>query len=475
MFFYGILMAQSGMGGAHDFMVYYSPDGSPYIENYFWINGQTVTYNTVGNKKKAAIEVVVMFSQKGKVVSYDKYVLESEEYDAKDSVFQDFLDMRRYQLPKGDTEFELFITDLNKKTSYIEKKDTIHPHVTDGQTSYLSAIEFVEMYAKTGTKNNFSKAGYDILPYVGALYQQDVKKLTFYTELYDTDKDFGQSGKYLLTYYLENLESGRQLENFTVRKRETATDVKSIFAEFNIEKLAAGNYKLVVEVRDSANKYVAQTSRVFRRENSAYDMKEEDFATLNIENTFVSLLDKDSLDIYIRMLKPISSETEYLLGKNVIKNGDPTFMKRYLLSFWIKRNNQDPYNDFRLYCNVVKMVHKVYGNPVTEGYNTDRGRIFLKYGQPDKINQRYNEANTYPYEIWQYYQLHGQNNVRFVFYNKDMVSDDFVLLHSDLRGEIQNKQWEMFLRQRNTIFGVDDTKPSNDSNTWSDDLYNQPR
>lgn len=465
-----------GLAGGHDYQLYYSPEGKPYIENYFWISGPSLTYAQSNDKKKAAIEIVVMFSKNGKVNAYDKYVIESLEYDLNDSNYRDLMDLRRYEIPDGNVEFELFITDLNAKNRYIEKKDTIQEIPHDQKTSFFSSIEFVEMYSKTKEKNNYSKSGYDILPYVGALYEEAVNKLVFYAELYQTDKNFGNNAKYLLSYYLENLESGRQLENFTVKKREISSSIKPILAEFNIQNLAAGNYNLVIELRDSTNKFVNKTSRIFRRENSQYVMKEEEFANLNIENTFVnSIKNNDSLEYFIKILKPISSEIEYQYGKNVMKNGDPTLMKRYLLSFWIKRNNNSPFEDFKAYNEIVKLVHEKYGNPVTPGYNSDRGRIFLKYGPPNTVSTRYNEANTYPYEIWQYYKLSGQNNVRFVFYNKDMVSDDFTLLHSDLRGEINNRQWEMFLRQRSTVFDIDQNSPNDPNGNWSNDLYNQPR
>jgi len=469
--------AQNGLAGGYDYQLYYTPNGDPYIETYFWLNGKTLTYKPQDGRKKAAVEVILIMSQKkDEVTFYDKYVIESNEYASGDSLYGDILDMRRYALPEGSTVVELYIKDLYaEKDRSIERTDTIKASKITSDESLVSEVQFVEMYHPTEQKNNYSKAGFDIIPYIGALYEESIKKLVFYAELYNTDKHFGPNGKFLLTYYLENNESGRQLEDYTVRKRETSASVKPVLAEMNIANLGAGNYNLVVEIRDSLNRFVTKSSRVFRRENTLYTMTEEEFSTLNIANTFVyDLHDPDSIREYIRSLKPIASEVEYQFGKNVMKNGDPTLMKRYLLSFWLKRDGLNPGQAFRDYARLCAAVDEQFGTAITEGYNTDRGRVYIQYGPPAVRSQRPAEANTYPYEIWQYYKLKGQTNIRFVFYNKDMVSNDYTLLHSDLRGEINNRQWEMFLKQRNNMFDVDKNTDDRYGN-WSRDLYNQPR
>ncbi len=46
--------------------------------------------------------------------------------------------------------------------------------------------------------------------------------------------------------------------------------------------------------------------------------------------------------------------------------------------------------------------------------------------------------NSYPYEIWEYYHLaDGEVDKKFVFYDRELVGNNYELLHSDARGEIQ--------------------------------------
>jgi len=65
--------------------------------------------------------------------------------------------------------------------------------------------------------------------------------------------------------------------------------------------------------------------------------------------------------------------------------------------------------------------------------------------------------------------------VKFIFYCEDIVSNDFRLLHSDLRGEIQNRQWELILKSRNNTYKGDQDSMNPNFGEWARDLYNNPR
>jgi hypothetical protein len=85
--------------------------------------------------------------------------------------------------------------------------------------------------------------------------------------------------------------------------------------------------------------------------------------------------------------------------------------------------------------------------------------VYLKYGRPDDIVTEWNDPSAPPYEIWSYNYVPStrQNNARFIFYNPTLAGDDFRLLHSTVRGELQNPQWEVELYRNvpNEIEGND--------------------
>lgn len=54
-----------------------------------------------------------------------------------------------------------------------------------------------------------------------------------------------------------------------------------------------------------------------------------------------------------------------------------------------------------------------------DGWRTDRGRIYIQFGEPTSIDKRPYDVNSRPYEMWEYSDL----NVRFYFVDQFMVND----------------------------------------------------
>ena len=49
----------------------------------------------------------------------------------------------------------------------------------------------------------------------------------------------------------------------------------------------------------------------------------------------------------------------------------------------------------------------------------------------------------------------NQTNVKFLFYNPSLAGEDYIMLHSTARGEIQDPKWERKLYSRNLTEYVD--------------------
>ncbi len=85
-----------------------------------------------------------------------------------------------------------------------------------------------------------------------------------------------------------------------------------------------------------------------------------------------------------------------------------TERKEYFYRFW---KNQDPNPDtpenelMGEYYRRVNFSNKNFSITGVDGWLTDRGRIYIKFGQPDDIERHPFEAGSYPFEIWRYYTL----------------------------------------------------------------------
>jgi hypothetical protein len=54
-----------------------------------------------------------------------------------------------------------------------------------------------------------------------------------------------------------------------------------------------------------------------------------------------------------------------------------------------------------------------------EGWKTDRGRIFIQHGEPDRIDDVYFSPTSLPYQVWHYYQRGEYLRFRFVDEDQD--------------------------------------------------------
>lgn len=433
------------------YTLFNSPVDGPYIETYLSVFGPSVEYvqNEAGNFQ-GSVEVTIIFRQEENIVSFDKYEVKSQELaDTASAFFENFLAQQRYILPNGKYDMEFIISDVNSDAEPFITTDPVEINFPEDNAA-VSGIELISAYKRAETPGNLTKSGIDLYPYVFNFFPETVEDLMLYCELYNTDKLFGEGGKFVYNYHIESFETNTILEEFNRSKVGTGAKVVPLLKDFNITKLPSGNYFLVVEIRDQNNEVVTSNQIFFQRSNPNIQFNTNDLAAVHLEGTFVeNMNNEDSLRQYIHYLLPIASELDRLFITRQMKDADLTTLKQYFLNFWLGREIAIPETAWNHYHQQVRKVNAIYGTPNRQGYETDRGRVFLKYGPANIISESYNEPSAYPYEIWQYYTLgENQRNRKFVFYTIDIVTNDFQLVHSDAIGEVANYRWQIEIHKR---------------------------
>lgn len=457
------------------YCTFYSPQDGPYIETYISVLGKSAIYVLNDNGAyQAKLEILILFKQNDSIVEFRKYNLLSPEFDDTSKTDILFHDQQRIPLPNGDYDMEIRIRDINSDAQgyIVNEPITIDFAENDIQ---VSGIELVDSY-KVSTKTTvITKSGYDLIPLPINYYPPSVDKIVFYTEIYNTSKVFGENGKYLLRIYIEELQTSKKIDALVFQKRMNARDVEPILHEFDISDLPTGDYNLVVEVKDRDNKLVGMGQLFFMRKNDL----ESSVSLANIDqvrNSFVNYItNRDTLKEYIRSLRPISTSTEKTFVDENIETAELLILQQFFLNFWLERDPLHPEKAWADYAAEVVKVNYNFSTKIRKGYETDRGRVYLQYGPPNTITKVEHEPNAYPYEIWHYYQLLNQTNRKFVFYNPDLVTNDYELLHSDVPGELNDYNWRVKLQKRN--FQTNDLDEQDPDFGWGskvNDYYSTP-
>lgn len=423
------------------------PGEQPYLETYLAVSTGSLTFHKSHNGSYQTTVNISLIVKLGEEIKYiDKYELISKDEVDSLNFNYNMLDQKRISLPAGSYSMEITISDkysASKPLSVIEPIQLVYPV----DIISISDIPFIESYTPSKDNTSMTKNGIEMIPMVDNYYPTRINSIKFYCEVYNTDKIFPNE-PFLINYSIEDFSSNQKLTRYSKYSKQTAGKVNVLLAEFPIDKLSTGNYNILIEVIDRNGNVLASKKTFFQRSNKAFMEALNGLAEVNVDNSFVNAYTQDELAEYIRSTGPISSETEKNYSSTVLNNQDLQSMRKYFVYFWEKRNNSEPLKAWTEYYEQVKKVNKAYSTGLNKGYETERGRVYLQYGPPNTINDNKSDPSLYPYEIWHYYRLKNQSNRKFVFVNKDLVTNEYSLLHSDAIGELSNNRWQSELNSR---------------------------
>lgn len=459
------------------YATFHIPDQGSFVETYLAVEGNSVVYKQAEDGTfRAKIEVTLIFRKQDTIRDYAKYELKSPAVEDTSKANFGFIDQQRFLLADGEYDLEISIADINSKKQGFKTFEKILLEYPNN-TINISGIQFLEKFEKSETQSSITKSGYDLIPMVYAFYPESMNSLSFYGEIYNTEKILGNNEPYMVNYFIESFESNKRMLEFFSRKRMTASSVGILLQKLDISKLPSGNYQLVVEVRNKTNELLSVSKSFFQRSNPNMQHNLGDIASLNIANTFASRINNpDTLKDCLLSLAPISSEAERSFAQGLIAANEISNMQKYLFNFWSGRNQENPSKEWNEYYLEVRKVQAAYKTKTKRGHQTDRGRVYLKYGPPNLITENYSEPGAYPYEIWHYYTLGNQRNKKFVFYTREMGTNDFVLIHSDAIGELSNYRWQLDIYKR--VWDPNNIDQTSPEDTWGNRAtkdFNHPR
>ncbi|KAB1064286.1 GWxTD domain-containing protein [Salibacter halophilus] len=466
----------TGLDAQFALSTFSTPTQEPYVENYLKIQAKTINYKKNSDSLyQGKLIVTYTFSQGDTVRAFKKFEILSPTVTSPDSAKGSFMDLQRIAIDNGVYDLEIKLRDAYGSDHEYKGSQTVNVNYPENELS-ISDIELIAN--KSVAKNQespFVKNGLKFIPYVYDYYPTEINTLSFYAEVYNASQSLGEETPYVIRYGIVN-DYGDHLPQFTAYQRERASDIAILAKDFDISQLPTGNFKLKIDLLDSAQKVLRSEELEFLNVNKALPQQN---APTNKYDALAEMLKKTpqpQLLEHIYSMKPIASVPEKSFIRIHAENVDKAKLENFFIDFWMEKNPRDPYQAWKEYRKKVEYVNQHFGTRVEKGYETDRGLTYLKYGQPNTIVRRDNEPSNYPYHIWHYYKHPKRSDARYVFYNKDKSTNDYKLLHSNVIGEINNPRWKYELQRRNTPYGdVDFEGDASDWGNQSDDFFNQPR
>jgi GWxTD domain-containing protein len=448
---------------------FFAPGVGNYVEFNLQFAGYSLNYKGVEGGLQGEVAIAMQIFDGDSVIASDAYRLSSPVMH--DSIVEDFYDVKRFQLKEGAYDFHIALQDMNSSKEPLEAVQTIIVEEL-GDAISISDIAIAEVATVGDPSSNFYKSGYDIIPRISTFYPEQLNALPVYFEIYNSkmleDTVFG------LKQQVINAKTGKEVEELTMFSRHYANEVVPVLRKVDISKITTGKYILQYTLINRNMTELSTQSYEFERSN---DPEIDYFSNeIVLDPAFQESISDDSVGYYLESLIPISRAGDVRNIIAIAKLKDNDRARKHIQLYWTKTAPENPYEGWILYKQQVQLVERLYANNFQEGYETDRGRVYLQYGAPTTISAKENSPTEYPYEIWQYNKIGAFSNKRFVFYNPDLVNRAYRLLHSDMIGELKNPAWPRELAKRSTTNGNVDDPNNSVIDHWggnSNDLFRQ--
>ncbi|RYF87558.1 MAG: GWxTD domain-containing protein [Chitinophagaceae bacterium] len=436
-------------------------DSTTMLDIGLLVNGESVKFVPAGKGKfQARVLVTMMLSDSTGIKAADKLVMLSPILSDTAQEKPNFQMAKRFLLKNGNYTLSLTSNDANSKDPESKADVPVSLGFEKKNKVEISDIMLLSSFKKTDKPENpdsFIRNGYEMIPAMSNFYPAYVSELSFYSELYRTAAVLGGDASFLVVYGVYGEHGRSPLKEFSRQSKQKAQNVNVVMATLDISKLPSGNYRFGIEVRDKNNKLVASHFKPIQRSNQEAAILAASEQNLLPEQplTFARDIDSTKLGLYLMSLHPIANTNEVSFISGLLKSGNINDQRKYLEHFWGKRSSTNTQGLWLDYQQRIEYVEKTFGMKNYRGYQTDRGRVYLQYGPPNKIdNERTdvrrgaNSTDIIPYQLWHYYHIGNQNNKIFVFVQSNLGNDNFRLTHSDMPGEVNFPEWRQQVVQQ---------------------------
>lgn len=268
-----------------------------------------------------------------------------------------------------------------------------------------------------------------IVPNPPANYSLDDPRLYFYAELYGLAPARPELKNFDLEYSVLN-PAGDTLKSSGFHKHPKE-EPAALSASVDLSMLPPGAYSLVLTARDPATGASASQSKTF----------------LLFPPSLRPPVAEEELDYFPKVTHFLLTNQE----KAIYRASNRTGQLNFINEWWQKHDPtpQTPENEYKFeaYRRFVKSVERFSRSAsLQDGWQTDRGRVLMLYGEPANVEQSPASPDNLPWQKWEYTRLAAGQTGLFVFADLRGLGN-YELVHSTVPGEKQNPNWENMLSQ----------------------------
>lgn len=359
------------------------------LEVYYQVHNSSLAFKQVGDLFQASYEIkVTVMDNRGRRLKdekREKTITVADKQEALSSTSYRTSQVN-FMLDPGKYDVRFVLNDHYAKKNNIKKKEfqAKLKDVSKGNPR-LSNILFAQAVGPLQENSDlFAKGDKTVIPSVSHYYgggEDKDNKLIYYLEIYPGSK--GQAKATVQT--LIRKRKGKMVYRDTLTSLLEKPFARQI-REISVAGFEPGEYEIEIELKGARGK--------------KYDKKKGKF---HIRWNEESLL-QHNYDVLVSQISLIASPKDV---KELKKAETLEEKKAALDSFWKLKDPfpETPRNEFRAeFYRRVRLANANYGFLRRQGWETDRGRVLVRYGEPDQIEDYPFALETYPSQVWHYYR-----------------------------------------------------------------------
>jgi GWxTD domain-containing protein len=385
-----------------DYAVFWEPDtGLARLEVYWQVHNEALVFRSKEELYEAQMGVVIRVRNEDgrQVASYQKDRAIALEDESRTKSRRDF---RVYQasflLPPEKYKVEFILSDGESQRAFTRQFEAELENPI-GRKPGLSDVELVNVTGKAGPKESpFDKGNLQIIPNLTGEYgASQNNRLRFYFEIYQGDE--GKDEIFVETAVRQQWGGLQYRDSMTITLEQP---ISRQLREISLGNMSPGEYELEVRLRDGR-----KMRKIDERKLSFF-----------VEWSTDALV-RDQYETNLDLLRLIARPGE-LEGLEDLQSIDER--RAALDSFWLE---WDPTPGTQLneikheFYRRVKVANRRFAYMRLPGWRTDRGKVFIKHGPPDQVDDYPMQLDGHPYQEWHYHSTGVYKRFTFVDENSD--------------------------------------------------------
>jgi GWxTD domain-containing protein len=333
------------------------------------------------------------------------------------------VDQFEIELGGGNYELTVTITDSMSGKSGSAKGRVALPPL--GQDLALSDLQLATSVEIDTVGSNFTRGNVKAIPNPNRLFGDNMPFVYVRFEIYNMEYDSASPGTYATTYSILD-QAGTTVTSLPTSDNRKIGHTGVAISAVNVLGLKPGKYVFRTEVRDVETSEVTSSTSEFevsmlrRRRPPMSGWAEEYFSRIDL------LVGQDTL----RFMKSLS----------------PDGQEEFLMDFWLRRDPTPgtPTNEyFDAFAARIREADKKFKSGFEKGVDSDRGRIYIKYGNPDDTEYHPQDPDYPANEDWFYYREGG---IQFIFCDISGIGK-YELVYSSTGDENCDPNWRQYINE----------------------------